>query len=255
MTAAEVAKKIQREYELAMNADKNIARMYARIGDGTATIEEIGEFATMSGQHIGNIVVSNLEEAFPAGIVTEAEAIEMIPPSLRTNHEYVSDVARRVQDRVNQKNGIGLKAIAPEFDSDGAIRIATNISAYENIMNHSEDIAAVLENASRKVADRSLEVNAGHFDAAGLETTVVREYDGVGLHDGRDECTWCVDRSGTFSYREAQEIGAFQRHVGCGCIITYMSGRRLTQRQTDWTHNKWEDIPRETLEQRKSHGR
>lgn len=250
MNATETAKKIQREYDLAMSGDKNIARMYARIADGSATLQEVSTFATMSGRHIANILVTNL----PEGAITEAEAIELIPPALRSNHQYVADVAKRVQDVINESNGIGLKAIEPEFDTNGATRIAQGVAGYENVLEHGEEITAEIINASRKVVDRSFEINAGYFDGAGLETTVQREYDGVGLHDGRDECGWCLDRAGVWSYAEAKEAGVFQRHVGCGCDIVYMTSRKI-QRQTNWRNNQWEDISASILEERRNHGR
>ena len=42
-------------------------------------------------------------------------------------------------------------------------------------------------------------------------------------------------------YSEAYAKGAFQRHPGCGCELIYKVGKR-TQRQSDWTRNKWEDV-------------
>lgn len=97
------------------------------------------------------------------------------------------------------------------------------------------------ETFSRKVLDDNGKKNIGDASAAGLETRVIRTYDDVGLHDGKDECKWCKDREGDWSYKDAIQKGVFERHPGCECTIDYVTARG-TQRQTNWKNNSWEFV-------------
>ena len=81
-----------------------------------------------------------------------------------------------------------------------------------------------METDSRKSVDDSLKYNADNASGAGLEVRVTRIYDGVGVNHGKSECQWCLDRCGEdMPLETAYEIGAFQRHPGCGCTIEYTS--------------------------------
>lgn len=90
-----------------------------------------------------------------------------------------------------------------------------------------DPIDNVIENLittdSAKIVDDSLKGNAEFADRAGLEIRVTRVYDGVGLSRGR-VCQWCKDREcRNATLQEAYDIGAFQRHPGCECVIEYVS--------------------------------
>lgn len=116
------------------------------------------------------------------------------------------------------------------------------------------NIVSFCETLSRKVLDDNGKKNIHDASAAGLETRVVRSYDDVGLHDGKDECKWCKSREGDWSYREAVRNGVFERHPGCECTIDYVTSRG-TQRQTNWRDNTWEDVQDpDTLKMRQKNG-
>lgn len=95
---------------------------------------------------------------------------------------------------------------------------------------------------SAKIADDSLKENAEFAEKAGLEIRVTRVYDGVGLSRGR-VCEWCKEREcRDVTLQEAYEIGAFQRHPGCECVIEYTSAKGVVTVQTrsggkdSWVH-------------------
>lgn len=235
MDAKDLAAKIEQEYAAAMKADGNISRLYGKVSAGTATYQEAGQFASMSGEHIGNILVRNLDDVYPDGI-TVAEAMDLIPPPLRKNEEYVANVTARIQSTMNKKAGVGLRALPGEMDAQKVTDLVENIAGG---MSH-DQILKECENISRKVVDNAAQKNAKAQERAGMEVRVTREYDDVGLHDGKDQCEWCLERCGTdMTYEEAYAIGAFERHPGCGCIITYTSRKGTVTRQTEaggyWT--------------------
>lgn len=249
MDIADIVQKIEKEYEMAMKYDKDIASLYDKVSAGTATYTEASKFAEISGQHIGNVLVSNLAESFPDGITIE-DALQLVPPPLRENHEYVAAVAEQAQKTMNEKAGVGLKPVVPEFDFDGANTIAGRIA--DGLTE--EQIKAECVKASRHTVDNSMRENARAHDQAGLRVRVTRKYDGVGLSRGR-ECTWCLERCGEdMTYSEAYDKGAFERHPGCGCELLYITGKS-TQRQVNWQHNQWEKVQNDDIiKERKQYG-
>lgn len=81
------------------------------------------------------------------------------------------------------------------------------------------------ETSGRKVSDDSIKENAEFQSNSGLEVRVTRTYDEVGLSNGR-ECLFCKEREcRNYTLSQAYDIGAFQRHDGCGCIIEYTSAK------------------------------
>ena len=90
-------------------------------------------------------------------------------------------------------------------------------------------------------------------DRAGLEIRVTRVYDGVGLSRGR-RCQWCLERCGNeMTLAEAYKKGAFQRHPGCGCEISYTSKKGVTRTQS-WSGGRESWIQEDAIEKRKSIG-
>lgn len=249
MTAEELALKIESEFKTAMKYDKAIASLYAKVSAGTATYQEAGQFASISGQHIGTILANSIETTYPEGITLE-EAMELVPPPLRTNHEYVTGVTRRIQKTLNDKAGVGLNPIVPEMDAEASTELAREVA--EGISK--EQLLKECENISRKTVDRSAQQNAEAHSDAGLRVLVTREYDDVGVHNRTEPCLWCMERCGVdMPYREAYSMGAFERHPGCGCIITYTSLKGVTTRQKRAGGN-WEEVSKEDISKRKSHG-
>jgi hypothetical protein len=88
--------------------------------------------------------------------------------------------------------------------------------------------------------DESIRQNSEAAGNMGLECKITRRYVDVGVHDGKDPCQWCLDREGTWdNYAEALADGAFQRHPGCGCIITYEVKKTRTWSNTA---GKWNNL-------------
>lgn len=115
-----------------------------------------------------------------------------------------------------------------------------------------DELEKIVETESRKVFDDSIRHNAQSANSAGLEVRVTRVYDGVGVHDGKDVCRWCLDRCGkNMTLQEAYSKGAFNRHPGCGCTIEYTSAKGVKTVQTG-KYSGWNFA--EELEKRKSIG-
>ena len=246
MDTEKVRRKVEAAYREAMSSDKRIASIAKK---GKKSYTDAAAYASRAGRHMGEALANSIKEALDVAI-TEEEAISLIPPSLQLNYRNVSAIAKAAQEAMNEDVEIGLMALTPEFDERRAAEIAAETA--ENFIQH--QLIVSCENASRKVVDESMRVNAEAQSRAGLEVTVTRIYDGVGLRDGTQVCEWCLERCGTdMPFQEAFDKGAFERHEGCGCDIFYRTSKRL-QHQTDWHHNKWEDVSEKQLKARREHG-
>jgi hypothetical protein len=88
--------------------------------------------------------------------------------------------------------------------------------------------------------DYFMEANAELRDKMGFKQVITREYDGVGLANGRRPCNWCIGRSGTYySYQEAKDAGAFERHTVCGCTIDWSTNDEVNNDE----YNSSVDLP------------
>ena len=160
---------------------------------------------------------------------------------LRQSHADVSKLCRRVQRLTNDKAGLGIGVIAPELDRGAASKIVSALTGVED--TNMDNLKNMVIKEAMKVVDDSIKQNFEAADTMGLDCKIVRRYDDVGLHDGTKwakPCQWCLDREGTWnSYQEAYDAGAFERHPGCQCVITYEVGKTRT-----WSNyaGRWSNI-------------
>ncbi|MBR4681586.1 MAG: hypothetical protein IKP03_10890 [Fibrobacter sp.] len=229
-----------------LEAMKRNDRRLAKIG--SITYAEAGRRAAHMGRETGREILQFLKENGDG--ITEAEALMFIPPALRGNYRYSVNLAKAAQANVNKKAGIGLQALGADFDEEKAANLAKHISE----VGAAPEVVALVEQNARHVVDATLWKNAAAHENAGLQVRVIRTYDGVGLHGGKDGCEWCLERVGEWAHvADAQAAGAFERHAGCGCEIIYQTVRLNWQRQgKDMT---WRDMEsKDALKRRKSYG-
>lgn len=111
----------------------------------------------------------------------------------------------------------------------------------------------MMDTFSRKSVDDADKKSVSDAANVGLETRVIRTYDDVGLHGGKDDCEFCKSREGEWSYQEAIARGIFARHPGCECEIDYKTKKGSWQRQSNWKYNEWKDVQDpQKIEYRKS---
>lgn len=243
MDRAKVLKQVKTDYEQYMNSNADIKRMYSLIQSDRANQAAAIQFAKKSGSGLADAVINNMGTE----IVLE-DALAVIPEALRTNHEYVTSYLTRLQTRLDEKAKIGLKPLTAPFDSDRAAGLAEAA-----IAGNPEQLKSQIENFSMHVIDESMQMTAESRAHAGLEVLVSRKYDDVGVHNRKDPCQWCLDREcSEIPYQEAYEMGVFERHPGCECLITYTNDRGNTTYQS--AKGAWYESSEEALEKRKNYG-
>lgn len=239
-------------YDAAIAGNKKISDILQRIGTKSLTYPDALSFSSMTGLEMGDIITGLLvREDSP---LSEEDMTRLLDGLLKSNYGQVAEVIRDVQEIVNEDAEIGLKPLVPDYNLDRAQGIGKHISSIDDIASHVDKIQQLIENNSMSIVDEAIRLNAEAHTKAGLQATVIRKYDGVGLHDRKESCKFCLSRAGTFSYQEAVSKDVFRRHPGCGCEITYITGKRV-QRQTKWESNTWTDVQDDAiLEKRKTYG-
>ena len=170
--------------------------------------------------------------------MTEDEAVALFASVLRHNYDNVVKACRAAQGGVNRRARVGLGVLDADFDAEGVREIVSTIL---DTQEYTPDfVKNLIVNQSNKIVDRTIRTNAEAQSSTGLAVHIVRRYDDVGLHGGKDPCQWCLKRAGDWDdYSEAYAAGCFERHPGCGCVIEYNVGRTHT-----WSNSMygWNDL-------------
>lgn len=225
---ADVIVQILKDYDSARRRSTRL-REIARTHDSIAGAKE---YADIAGRLMTEAVTKNLDPS-----TMDAETLEpVLTQVLSRLHLDVSRVTANVHRALNRAAGIGLNGLEVSFDQHLASQVVEAIAGKETT---AEFILNQVANVALQAMDKTMARNAEAEDDAGLTVRIVRKYDDVGVHDGKDPCEWCLAREGEWdSYEEAFNAGAFERHPGCGCFIDYHVGKTHTvqRRAGSWTN-------------------
>lgn len=238
--APELYEKIQADFKSGVNGNKGVQSIMRRVIKGKASQGDMTDLAERFGREAskalrGNILLSELPNQTLYWNIAE----RTIQPLLIEAYNNVNYYAVIQQDFADRAAGLSIRVVKgarPEERARQVMEMAVNSVTQEELRNALTDPTIT---AVRKFYDDFQMENAKLRDELGLETTVVRVYDGVGLKGGAEPCEWCISREGVYSYADAVDNGVFERHPGCGCTIEYHTSRGVDV-QTDWRTNTWE---------------
>lgn len=126
----------------------------------------------------------------------------------------------QAQQAMNSAAGVGLKTVKVKTPK----QLIVNEHATDNVLSDIKRYTSELETTGRDHIDIAQRANAKFQNGTGMEVTVTRIYDGVGINHREDSCEFCLSRCGTdVPYSQAVAMGMFDRHDGCGCRIIYKS--------------------------------
>lgn len=169
--------------------------------------------------------------------LSEDELKALLETCLKENHGDVMKVCRKVQRIINSAAKIGINALEPEFDASGIRNIVEYVRAGKKA---ADSLKNLIVKESLGTVDATIRKNSAAADNMGLKCRIIRKYDGIGVHNRKDPCEWCLSREGEWdNYGEALAAGAFDRHPGCGCYISYEVGKTRTWSTTAGT---WNDL-------------
>ena len=221
-----IKESFDRKYAQAQLFGGSMSEMFAKINNGTATFQDANIYASMAGGFMADAMKENLIlDELPGKRLYSNIARKTIGEGLKDTYGIVSAAAKVAQAEHNAAAKIGLKPVQPKLETKRVDNIVNQAAAAKTQQELNNMLEAAVPTFARQVVDDTQKANARQHNKAGLAVKVEREYDGVGLHDGTDVCDWCLQRAGTWTYEKAMANGVFERHEGCGCIITYTSAK------------------------------
>ena len=235
--ALKLYSQIRNLFDKDVDADPQLRRVENRIRDGTATQKDVLLYSQRLGKHASDACKTVLvPENLPDGKLYYNIGERTVKRLIQENEAEIISRALKQNAAMNKAAGVGLKAKKPKRD-----RAESLVSAMCNDDADAEVVARLLGEpmvtVHATVVDDFIQANAEVAYQAGLEPMIIREYDGVGIHDGKDACQWCLSRAGQWTYGEAYDNGVFERHTGCGCTTTYVYGDFS---QDVWSKAQWE---------------
>lgn len=227
-------------YKRMLQNDGELRRLKSQISSGDlAALQEYGIRA-------GQLSVDALQKGAADGSADQNNLMNVLDSVFRENYQAVANASQTALKAANQAAGLGLNGSESDYVSTAA-QFADRLSGYDDISEGLSSLTNDIVLQSQRYADDGERKSAEFASDSGLEVLVTREYDDVGVHTtdkgGGEVCQWCLDRCGTdVPYQEAYDRGMFERHPGCGCIITYKTKRMFRQGKGDWEHNQWAEV-------------
>lgn len=220
-----------------MDAGK-VLREFLKVHKGASGIKTFLD-AQLYAEDVGDEVVG----AFGGIDFEETEADDLMQallPVLKRAYGDSAKAAAMAQRIVDQKAGLGLAALEPDFDAAVVTDLAESLAG-RSISK--EFFANAIKKETVGAVDKTIQQNAEARQELGLQTHITREYSDRGLRSGTkyaEDCQWCLDRCGEwFDYQEAYKAGCFERHPGCVCIIDYQVGKTHTIGRDKYT---WQNV-------------
>lgn len=215
-----------------MKSSPTIQNLIRAINSGNATHVQSQQYATEVGRILANVFKRTITaDALPDGRMYFNIAERVLNSTLYRNHNLVAGAAAHVQEVLNARANIGLKAIRPAFNKSRVAGLVERLSAEEDFASVAWLLDDPIVNFSQAIVDDAVKINADFHNEAGLSPTITRTV-------VSETCDWCESLVGTYSYEEVKETGheVFKRHRKCDCLVTYDpgSGRRQNAHTKKW---------------------
>lgn len=230
--APELLESLRKDFESRMAGNDKLKDIYGKVNAGTATYLEANDFALEAGNLLAEVFQGNLSESvLPDGRMYFNIADRVIRPMMTNNHALISDVCVQVQGRLNQKAGLGIKAIKPELNDDRIRGIVNKVSEAEHFSDVSWVLGEPMRTFSQSIVDDSIKANVDFQGKAGLYPKIER-IAAAGC------CEWCEEVAGTYRYPDVPK-DVYRRHGHCRCTVDYDPADGKGQRQNVHT-KQWE---------------
>lgn len=123
---------IQAEYEKGIAGSRTLAGVRSRIERGSADYKDADKYADEVGRILTEACDDVLtEDALPDGILYYNIAVRVLEPVILKAYQEAAQVAAQVQDLLNQKAGIGIRAIIPQLEQKRIDSLIEEILASE----------------------------------------------------------------------------------------------------------------------------
>lgn len=228
---------VKAEFTSAYENSGKIQRLLEEIHSGTATYVQAQEYAIEVSRLIGQAYEKHVSSGtLPDGRMYYNIASRLVPDTLDENYQLVADYAKRVQESLNKRAGLGLKAqvAAPDEDRvDGLVELAASGEQFDEVGGK---LLRKFETYSQSIVDETIRANVNFQGWAGLRPVVYRR------SAGRC-CDWCRALVGRYDYPNVPK-DVYRRHENCRCTVEYDpgDGRRQGVHTKRWTTKEDPDI-------------
>lgn len=239
----ELLEALLEEYGKEIETSEIIRFILEKIKEGSATYTDANAFAIEIGSILSKAYGSKISsDVLPNGKMYYNIADRLLRGTLTKSYEDVADVTVRIQEILNEKAKIGIKAIKPEINEDRIKGLIELVSAAEHYDDVGKTLGSSIENYTQSIVDDAIKANVEFHGKSGLSPVISRNVAG-------NCCAWCARLVGNYSYPDVPK-DVYRRHRNCRCTVDYDPGTGKRQN----VHTKlWADSEQE-LEQRKTIG-
>jgi hypothetical protein len=227
--APQLLETLQKRFSEKIAVNPKIRALMKKIKAGEATYIEAEEYAYQIGNALAEVFAQNLSSAvLPDGRMYFNIAQRVIQPLLEEDHKIVAEAAALVQESLNKKANIGIKAQTVEVNKDRIYGIINKVSESDAFDTVAWVLVEPVKNFSINVVDEILRANVDFQGRAGLSPKVVRKSE-------RNCCKWCSNLDGVYNYPVEREV--YRRHERCRCVVNYDpgDGRQQNVHTRQWT--------------------
>lgn len=222
--------------------DKIHADFLKQLGEARElrSMADVSGYSGRVGRALSRAIAANLSpDVLPDGRLYYNIARSILEPSLRENHELVNSVAEQVQKELDEREGIRIKPVRPEFPTERVNDVISAASAegipWEKTLRR---VTSPAETITMSFADDFMKANAEKRSRAGFDTFIDRQ-------GGGKCCPWCAKLIGHFKYPDNVPKDVYRRHDNCTCTVTY--GTKGGARQDVWSKVTWTVPPAKEL--------
>lgn len=228
--APELLEKLRRSFSEKFAKNKKIDKILSTIREGKPTYSEVNDLSIEVGDILAEVFGEVLSvDILPDGRMYYNIAKRTIEPMMINNYDIVTDNAAIVQEILNKKAGIGIKAQIPQLNQsriDGIINRLDEAELFDDIKWILDE---PIKNFTQAIVDDSVEKNANFHKGLGLEPKLIRKAEA-------SCCDWCDAIDGVYDYSEAPD-DIYKRHRYCRCTVEYDPGE--SKKQNVWT-KQWQ---------------
>lgn len=238
----ELLEKIQNEFKSKTAKSEVLKKEILALQSQKVTHKDSNEFAIELGKILADTFKGEItEDVLPDGKMYYNIAKRLIEPSMKNNFDIVSDYSRNVQEVLNKKSNISLKAIKPELNQDRIDGIVNKICDYDDFNEGKWLLDEPVKNFIQSIVDDTIKINADFQYKSGLRPKIIRKEVG-------NCCPWCKEVVGVYEYPDVPK-DVYRRHQRCRCTVDYVPGDG--KKQDVWS-KKWTDLDEnDKIEERK----
>lgn len=217
-------------------ADRQLARVAAKIRDGTATQVDGHLYAERLGKNASKALQEVITpERLPDGKLYYNIANRTVVPTLENNQKLVNQAASSIQTAIDKQTGIGMTSVNPKFPSIRVNGLIDKMTADDILIEDAlKWLGEPIVNNTEAFMDDFIQENARVRSDAGLKATITR------IAEPKC-CEWCASLDGTYDYDNAPD-DIYRRHENCRCAVTVQYKKTS---QNVWSKQKWESTPEE----------